>query len=213
MTAEAFGRLSAAEQRALLVRIYRRRLEQAQNLFYEVDVTWRYYEDDHGHPGKPRKLNPSDRQQYRHWLLGDSIRIDQDGFANIGDAEPSHCSSYAQNAVEGVARLTGIDKTGKTPPSGEIQYPNPSDDGGDDYIYWFDHRGRNPSSYLGEYLFPYLISHHDQFEIKAADRGRKGATDCSVATVMGQEPGESECTFSIRRRGFCRFDAIRAGMT
>ena len=93
MSAEAFGRLSAAEQCALLVRVFQRRLEQAQNLFYEVDVTWRYYEDDHGHPGKPRELNPSDRQRYRHWLLGDSFRRDRDGFANIGDAEPSDCSS------------------------------------------------------------------------------------------------------------------------
>ncbi len=202
MSAEAFGRLSAAEQRALLVRIYRRRLEQSQNLFYEVDVTWRYYEDDHGHPGKPRKLSASDRHQYRHWLLGDSFRTDHDGFANIGDAEPSRCSSYAQNAVEGVARLTGIDKTGKTPPSGEIQYPNLSDDGGDDYIYWFDHRGRKPSSYLGEYLFPYLIGHQDQFEIKAPIADGKVQLTVPWQPLWAEKPGGKRVYVLDPQKGF-----------
>jgi len=202
ISAETFGRLSTAEQRALLVRIYRRRLEQAQNLFYEVDATWKYYEDDDGHPGKPRKLNPSDRTQYRHWLLGDSFRKDNYQFANIGDAEPSHCSSYAQNAVEGVARVTRIDKTGKTPPSGEIQYPNPSDDGGDDYIYWFDHRGRKPSTYLDEYLFPYLIGHQDQFEIKAPIADGKVQLTVPWQPLWAEKPGGKRVYVLDPQKGF-----------
>ena len=37
MSAEAFGRLSAAEQRALLVRVFQRHLEHSHNLYYETD--------------------------------------------------------------------------------------------------------------------------------------------------------------------------------
>ena len=69
-------------------------------------------------------------------------------------------------------RNTGIDRKGKTPPHGQVQYPHP-DDGSDRYIYWFDRKDSRPNPILGEYLFPYLIRHQDQFDIKSQIAGGK----------------------------------------
>ena len=45
MSAEEFGRLSAAEQRALLVRVFQRRLEHSKNLYYETEQRLQYLEN------------------------------------------------------------------------------------------------------------------------------------------------------------------------
>jgi hypothetical protein len=166
MSAAAFGRLSAAEQRALLVRVYRQRLEQSHNLFYEVEEIQRGYKNDHGKPGKPSNNIPSYRWIYRHWRLGESFRGEQEWFDKITDAAPASCSSHVFNAAEGVARNTSIDKTGKSPSQGQVQYPI-SDGGGAMYRYWFEQKGDEHSEIIDDYIFSSLIRHQDQFEIKA----------------------------------------------
>ena len=83
MSAEAFGRLSAAEQRALLVRVFQRRLEQSHNLYYETEQFDRNYENHNGDPGKPWKKVPLIRRQFRHcawetlsgWMTTAGMRI------------------------------------------------------------------------------------------------------------------------------------------
>ncbi|MGO9112544.1 MAG: M56 family metallopeptidase [Thermoguttaceae bacterium] len=170
--AEDFSRLSAADQRSLLVHVFQRRLEQSHNLYYEVEESWKFYENHNGELGTPRKDNPESRCRYRHWRLRDSFRVDQKRYENPNDAEPSYCSSCGLNSAEGVARNTGIDLRGKTPPHGQVQYPYP-DDCSDRYIYWFDRKDPRPNPILGEYLFPYLISHQEQFDIKSPIAGGK----------------------------------------
>ncbi len=172
MSAEAFSRLSAAEQRALLVRVFQRRLEQSHNLYYELEEFTSFYENRNGEPGKLREKNPERRVRCRHWRLGESYRVDQDRYENPGDAEPAFCSSRSLNSTEGVTRLAGVDRKGKTPPHGEVQYGHP-DDYSDHYVYWLDRKDPRPDPYLGENLFPYLIRHQDQFEIKAPIAGGK----------------------------------------
>ena len=115
MSAEAFSRLSAADQRALLVRVFQRRLEQSHNLYYELDQFDKEYENHNGEPGKLWKNNPDNRRQDRHWRLGDSFRVDERVYYNASDAEPSYCTSQGLNSTEGVARDTSIDTKRQKP--------------------------------------------------------------------------------------------------
>jgi beta-lactamase regulating signal transducer with metallopeptidase domain len=182
MSAEAFGRLSVAEQRALLVRVFQRRLEQSHNLYYEVDESTKFYEGRNGERGNLRTHEREIRRRWRHWRLEDSFRVDQDTYKDPGDAEPSSSSSYGLNAAEGVFRNTDNDRNSNTPPHGQIQYPHP-DDCSDRYIYWFDRKDPRPDPILGEYLFPYLIRHQDQFDIKSP------IADGKVQLTVPWQPG------------------------
>ena len=208
MSAEAFSRLSAAEQRRLLVRVFQRRLEQSHNLYYELEVSWKYYENHNGEPGKPRKDNPEDRCRCRHWRLGDSFRVDTNGYENPSDAEPSSCHSCGLNSAEGVARNTSIERKGKWPTHGSVQYPF-ADDYGDRYVYWFDRLDPEPNRSLGEYLFLYLIRHKDQFEIKAPIAGGKVQLAVPWQPEWAEKPGGNERTFLIPRRVSCPSAATR----
>ncbi len=72
MSAEEFGRLPAAEQRALLARAFQRRLEHKKNLHYESDEVMKRYTNRNGKPGEP--VEGSAHWRFRLWLLGDSFR-------------------------------------------------------------------------------------------------------------------------------------------
>ena len=87
MSAEEFGRLPAAEQRAMLVREFQRRVEHAKNLYYESDEIIKHYTNRDGKPGEP--LEGGTHGRFRRWLLGDSFRADEDQYRNLTDAEPS----------------------------------------------------------------------------------------------------------------------------
>ena len=149
-----------------LVQVYRRRLEQSRDLYYEVEEIQRGYKNDHGKPGKPSNGIPSYRWIYRHWRLGESFRGEQEWFDKITNTEPASCSSHVFNAAEGVARNTDIDKTGKSHSRGQIQYPI-SDGGGAMYRYWLEQKGEEHDEIIDEYIFSYLVRHQDQIEIKA----------------------------------------------
>ncbi len=201
MSAEAFGRLSVAEQRALLVRVFQRRLEQSHNLYYELEESTKWYENHNGEPGKPRKKEPEMRRRYRHWRLGDSFRADGDGYENPNDAEPSDCSSDGLNSAEGIARNTSIERKGKRPPNGQVQYPF-ADDGMDRYVYWLDRKDPKPNQVLGEYLFPYLIRHQDQFEIKAPIAGDKVQLAVPWQPEWAEKPGGKRTYVLDPEKGF-----------
>jgi hypothetical protein len=74
MTVEAFGKLSPAKQRDVLVRAFQQRLDLSKNLFLEHDQFDRGYEDHHGEPGKPLKKEAGFRARYRVWRFGDSFK-------------------------------------------------------------------------------------------------------------------------------------------
>ena len=176
---------------ALLVRVFQRRLEElSHNLDYETEQFYRSCENHNGESGGPWKKSPvTTRWLYRHWRLGDSFRMDTNNYENPSDAKPTHCYSSGLNAAEGVARNTDIETNGKRPPNGQVQYPYAPGEG-DRYLYWFDRKDPRPDEILGEYLFPYLIRHKDQFDNQGANRGRQSATERTLATVVGREAGK-----------------------
>ena len=77
-----------AEQRALLVRVFQRRLEHAKNLFYDTEQVVRSHHSHDGEPGRPLETSPGQRRRCRHWQLGDSFRLDVDEYRNRQDTEP-----------------------------------------------------------------------------------------------------------------------------
>ena len=171
MSAKEFARLSAEEQKALLVRVFQRRLEHSRNLYYETDQIVRGFENRDGRPGKPLEQYPAGRHQFRHWRLGDSYRMDVNGYQNPEEAQPSMRSSMAVNAAEGLARHA-IFKDGERPPNGYVGHPC---DPGDSNLYlnWLTHKFSQRHPTLGDYLLPYLLDHKDDFKIEAPVAGDK----------------------------------------
>ena len=183
------------------MRVFQRRLEQSRNLYYELEESTKWYENHNGEPDKLRKNNPERRRRFRHWRLGDSFRADGDGYENPNDAEPSSSSSDGLNSAEGIARNTSIDRKGKTPPNGQVQYPF-ADYSNDQYVYWFDCKDPDPHARLGEYLFPYLIRHQDQFVIKAPIAGDKVQLTVPWQPWWAEKPGGKRTYVLDPEKGF-----------
>lgn len=172
MSAEEFARLSAEEQKALLVSVFERRLEHSRNLYYELDQTFRGIENPDGKAGKPPKRLFANRCQYRHWRVGDSYRMDTKSYRNLEAAEPSSFSSIGVNAVEGLGRNISIPKDGKTPPSGDVQYPfDPAQS--NLYLTWLSFKDSQDYPVPRDYLFSDLLDHKDDFKIEAPVAGDK----------------------------------------
>jgi beta-lactamase regulating signal transducer with metallopeptidase domain len=167
MSAEEFGRLSDAKQRALLRRVFERRMEHAENLYYETDAVFTGYETKGGDSERTVKFRFG--RNRRHWVLGASYRTDMGFDPNLTDDEPARGSSLGVNAVEGVGRLTGVSPDGKRPPTGQVTYASDPPDG-IPYHYWLSNR-KHPHGYVlpDQRLFPYLLKHLNDFEITALD--------------------------------------------
>ena len=126
MSAEEFARLSAEEQKALLVSVFERRLEYAKNLHYEAELFQKVYENRDGKPGKP--LDYPDayplglRRVCRYWRLGDSFRREMETYNRPTNTEPDSRSSCGVDVEEGLGRNTYFNKQGKTS-QGQVQYP------------------------------------------------------------------------------------------
>ena len=172
MSAEEFARLPAEEQKALLVRVFQRRLEHSQNLYYETDQILRGIENPDGKPDKPVKQRFAMRQQYRHWRVDDSYRMDVKSYRNLEATEPSSFRSMGVNAAEGLGRNISIPKDGKRPPSGDVQYP--LDPGISNlYLTWLTPKYSQDYPVPRDYLFPDLLRHEDDFKIEAPIAGDK----------------------------------------
>ena len=178
MSAAAFARLSPAEQRASLVRVFQRRLEHSRDLYYETEQIWRSYENynnqdreaSRGYEEAGRMLGqlPSNRVKCRHWRLGDSFRMDEEGYDKPSNVQWSSRSSEGVNAEEGIGRIADVSKDPKSPPSAQVVYPfDPLDN--NRYILWLD--GKHSLDLLygqprrDDYLFHHLVDHQAQFEI------------------------------------------------
>ena len=201
MSAAEFGKLPAAEQRALLVRVFQRRLQHSKNLYYETEQSYKNYTNRNGEPGELLKQDMGNRWQFRHWRLGDSFRMDIDWFEKPTDAKPSHRSSCALNADEGVARNASPSRDGKQPPHGQVQYPFDASSS-NPYVYWFDHMDPTADRALGDYLFPYLIRHQDQFDIKAPIAGDKVQLTVPWQPSWAKKPGGKREYLLDPQKGF-----------
>ncbi|NLF07236.1 MAG: M56 family metallopeptidase [Pirellulaceae bacterium] len=166
MSADEFMQLTPTEQRDLLVSVFQRRLEHSNNLFYETEQVWEGRKNRDGHPDDPWNDNPSPRWRFRHWRLGDSFRQDTDDYRTADDAEPWTLRSCGVNGEEGIGRNTNIYSDGQRPSTGQVQYPyNLS--GANRYIDWFDRNFPEcHTTRLGEYMFPFLIRHKNEYEIE-----------------------------------------------
>ncbi len=201
MSAEEFGRLSAADQRALLVRVFQRRLEHAKNLYYEIDLLVRSCENLDGQPGKPLARDSGTRVHYRHWRLGASFRMDDDWYENPNAAESATYQSCGVNSEEGVGRNTTTYKDGKRPSQGQVQYPF-EPNASNPYVYWFDRKGPQPDHVMGEYLFPYLIHRQNEFEIKVPVAGDKVQLTVPWQPWWTDKPGGKRVYVLDPRKGF-----------
>jgi beta-lactamase regulating signal transducer with metallopeptidase domain len=200
MSAEEFGRLSAAEQRALLVRVFQRRLEHSKNLYYETDQTLRILENRAEEPGTVRSF----RSRYRHWRLGGSFRMDAYGYKNPGDVDWSSHSSYGVNAEEGVGRNTQVSKDPKRPPTGQVQYP--FDPSSSMYVHWLDGKYRL-DLLIGmprreDYVFRYLLEHQAEFEITAPAAGDKVQLSFPWKPEWAETAGGKRVYLLDPRKGF-----------
>ncbi|HUT90393.1 MAG TPA: M56 family metallopeptidase, partial [Thermoguttaceae bacterium] len=198
MSAEEFGQLPKADQRALLVRVFRRRLEHSEHLHYELEQVVRRYENRDGEPGKPLEDGTAGRWQYRHWRLGDSFRMDVNAYRNLTDADFASCISMGVNGEEGVGRNTTIRMDGSKPPSGQVRYPfHPS--GGDRYLRWLD-SPKDPE--LGQHFFPYLLNRKGEFDIEAPVAGDKVRLSVPWQPEWAAAPGGSRVYLLDPQKGF-----------
>jgi beta-lactamase regulating signal transducer with metallopeptidase domain len=187
MSAEEFGRLPAAEQRAILAREFQRRLEMVKNLHFETDTVVKLYTNRDGKPVEPLKQTTNFR--FRYWLLGESFRVDRDTSVPT-DAELSCSSSEAVNAEEGLGRNVSIWKEGKFPPQGQIVFPFESTDISR-YAGWVLDKDGSRSPTGEDYLFRYLLNHKDQFEIEARVEGDKVRLTVPWQPAWAGAPGGS----------------------
>jgi len=212
MSAEEFSRLSAEEQRALLVRVFQRRLEHAKNLYYDTEQVARSHHSLDGEPGKPLETSSGQRRRYRHWRLGDSFRIDTDTYRNRQDTEPWESRSMAADCEAGLGRDRTISKDKKIPTRGFVRYPfEPVSL--DRYRCWItDKTGRSELHHVmewGNFLFSYLLERKDEFEIEAPAAGDKVRLTLPWQSARAEKPGGKRVYLLDPRKGFLpiRYDA------
>jgi beta-lactamase regulating signal transducer with metallopeptidase domain len=198
MSAEEFRRLSTAEQRALLVRAFQRRIEHAKNIYFEEDVFIGSGDRLEAVGGRPYKWHT----RLRCWRLGDSFRDDAETFDTVDSLTPFSRSSCANNAEEGVARNIDFSCKDKKPPQGLIQYPtSPIDDLG--LARWLTHSpAPKDSGHAVEYLFPYLLEHQKEFEITTPVAGSFVQLSFPWQPNWAKQPGGNRVYLLDPSKGF-----------
>jgi hypothetical protein len=106
MSASRFGEMSAADQKALLERVFERRLEHARNLHYEVDIYCSHYENRDGELGGLLPDIAPRRFQYQQWQLDDSYRLNTNKYRSPDFEELYVWMSSGFDADQGVGRST-----------------------------------------------------------------------------------------------------------
>jgi hypothetical protein len=158
MTIEEFGKLSAADQKAVLAGAFEHRLRHARNIHYEAKLRGGNYEYKDGQIGKRvANLNGSN---IRHWRLGDVYRVDTDrGGPDVTKAEQMVSSGFdpAKGEGRGTVRspssprvFARIDSQVDT-----IVETNR-------YEYWLD----GTHTKFAEYLIRYLADHKGSYTIE-----------------------------------------------
>ena len=210
MSAEEFGRLPAAEQRALLVRVFQRRMEHAKNLLYETDEKIRFYENLNGGPGKLREENAGNYRHFRYWRLGDSYRLDTELHYSLNGAPVVSRESIAVNGEEGVGRVWWLSSDTKMPPRGQVIYPRDPPVLFQRYLRWLS-RVYDPSRDGGEeYWFPNLIACMNEFEIHTVPGGDLVQLSRSHSLELPRPATAKEVYVLNPRKGFLpiRFETL-----
>jgi beta-lactamase regulating signal transducer with metallopeptidase domain/protocatechuate 3,4-dioxygenase beta subunit len=180
-TAEAFAKLSDAEQRAMLASAFQKHYAPGRNQFFETEQVYRAYESNGWEPGKPtRRSPPYYRYVCRYWRLGDSLKKETYQYDDPKAADFYTYYAHAENADERLRRNVSIYKgNGENRVQGQVVYPYPRDAD--------EQSGRFPSpddltgSCSGqEFFFEYLVRKKDQWAIKLPAAGDDGKVQLVV---------------------------------
>jgi len=196
MPIEAFTQLKPSEQKVLLIKTFQRRLEHAKNLFYEVELKSLIYENQNELPGKLRETPM--RRRCRHWLLGDSYRMDSDMF-RPGENQACEWISDGYDAKQGIGKSTFNDNKRSF---GRIDRIHDSIITDNHYIYWL----RGAYRHKSEYLFQYLIEHKAEFEIQAPVDDGKVQLTVDYQPYWASKPGGKRIFILDPEKGFLPID-------
>jgi len=174
MTAVAFGKLSNAEQRDLLVKAFGQHLEQGRNLFYETEQVYRAFDSDNWEPGKPTKrYDPYHRCLYRCWRLGDSYKTEMFQYDDPKQTD-FHYSVDVENAQERIGRNVAIYKHGEeNQTQGFVDYPRREPEIDERFPTFPSPDELVSCSGSQQYFFEYLMARKDTYEIKSPVSGDK----------------------------------------
>ncbi|QDT40027.1 hypothetical protein Pan241w_00800 [Gimesia alba] len=189
---DQFTQLNESEQKGLLLKAFQRRLEHAKNLYYEVDLNWLIYENQNELPGKLREA--AMLRRCRHWLLGDSYRMDSDMFR---PTEKQACQ-WISDGYDAKQRISKATFTDKKRSSGRIDRIHDSIISDNKYIFWL--RGVYP--HKSKYLFQYLIDHKAEFEIEAPVDDGKVQLTVNFQPHWTNKPGGKRIFILDPKKGF-----------
>jgi hypothetical protein len=175
MSAEAFAKLSDAQQRDLLVKAFQKHLERGRNLFYEIEQLYQAYDTEGWEPGMPtQRYDPYRRSVCRCWWLGGSYKRETCHYNKPGAKDFSNYSAHGENAAENVRRNISIfEHEGQRLYQGQVVYPHPQQNIEDRSGFF-----PSPDDTLGgdgsqHEFFEYLVRSKDKYEIKSPLPGDK----------------------------------------
>jgi len=164
MSAEEFGRLSAADQRALLVRVFQRRLELAKNVYVESTRWYTIHTYRDGQIGD--KATEGTFRRFRYWRLNDSYRMDTHTYRDPQAADPSQTVSSAFYGDKGVGRYTVREPQLRTG-VGRIDTLHDTVIESNRYAYWLD----GEFAHKDDFLFRDLLDHRAGWAIDVPAKG------------------------------------------
>ncbi len=158
MSINEFRQLSPADQKALLARAFKHRLEHAKNIYFEVQVRQGGYEFRNDQVGK--RVFDLNGRNYRLWRLGDVYRMDSER-GGVDIAKPNEFISDGFDPGAGIGKST-VRFSGNTRSFGRIDVEPDVAVEDNRLAYWLD--GKHVP--WGEYLFRYLVDHKDSYTIE-----------------------------------------------
>jgi hypothetical protein len=177
-----FQQLSAAEQKALLGRVFEHRLEHAKNIYFEVQVRMAGYEYRNGQVGK--KTFDANGRNYRLWRLVDAYRMASDR-GGIDVAIPIEFVNSGFDPREGIGKST-VRFKGNNRAYGRIDSVHDISEEDNRLTYWLD--GKHPTTGWGEYIFRFLVDNKDSYVIETPVDQNMVRLKVPWITIVSPEP-------------------------
>ncbi|GEM_PF-2561010 len=162
MSIAEFRQLSLVDQEKLLVSVFEHRLEHAKNIYYEIEVRTGNHEYHNDRVGK--LLTATGDENYRHWRLGDSYRMDierrdpnvkPDQFI-LNQFILTTVFDSANGVVKSILRFSDDDRI-----IGRIDVVHDPLTEENRYAYWLD--GKHIP--MGDYLIRYIVEQKGKYKI------------------------------------------------
>lgn len=165
LSATEFNRLSETGKRVAVGTAFRRRLEFARDLSYEVEIRVAIHFSNGGTPGDLKET--CGVRRCRAWRLEDSFRLESDCYRPGDDHTVAQRCNSGFDAKEGVARSTVIIKNSRVIRNARIDTKPDTIVIEDRYAYWLAGDTPHPE----EFLFQDLLEHEDKWQFEAAAGG------------------------------------------